>query len=420
MAMWRMRALGRIATRLAAAVLAAAPVSARADGCSVDDLWNAIESTASAITSEACAAACADTAGAGCTAAAGITAGLGVAAASQGQGAVDGFCSQVNNAQTAVGDVGALQSWANAAGMSLDLVSALGSIGDPLSIVQCSCSLEQGVNQLGGDTLSCFQDAICGLQQDLGWGGCGCHPPPPVAANCTPPPDCVINNTDPGCENAIYGAQSNPPGQIVKSLSNGTMVVDVTDGWDGKSYWCSPDRYCFCPSPMKLAAVPNDYMNGGTPSNGYVIYYCQCPNLGPGQTTHAAAASGPLAEVCICDSTGLAAVPPVKSIVNPTASICPIPLTGIPCPSGEVRVGSKCVAPCTSKSQVMTPYGACCDPTQVTSCGTCCPAGTVPDAWHVRSKRDDAIGHRWLVGATILSGRAARSGVESLCGSRRP
>lgn len=379
MAMWRMRALGRIATRLAAAVLAAAPVSARADGCSVDDLWNAIESTASAITSEACAAACADTAGAGCTAAAGITAGLGVAAASQGQGAVDGFCSQVNNAQTAVGDVGALQSWANAAGMSLDLVSALGSIGDPLSIVQCSCSLEQGVNQLGGDTLSCFQDAICGLQQDLGWGGCGCHPPPPVAANCTPPPDCVINNTDPGCENAIYGAQSNPPGQVVKSLSNGTMVVDVTDGWDGKSYWCSPDRYCFCPSPMKLTAVPNDYLNGGTPSNGYVIYYCQCPNLGPGQTTHAAASSGPLAEVCLCDSTGLAAVPPVKSPYNPDGSICPIPLTGIPCPSGKVNVGGKCVAACTSKSQVMTPGGTCCDPTQVTSCGTCCPAGTVPN-----------------------------------------
>ena len=96
----------------------------------------------------------------------------------------------------------------------------------------------------------------------------------------------------PGCENAIYGAQSNPPGQIVKSLSNGTMVVDVTDGWDGKSYWCSPDRYCFCPSPMKLAAVPNDYLNGGTPSNGYVIYYCQCPNLGPGQTTHASGVVG--------------------------------------------------------------------------------------------------------------------------------
>jgi hypothetical protein len=254
MAMWRMRALGRIAAGLGVAMLAAAaPACARADGCSVDDLWNAIESTASAITSGACAAACADTAGAGCTAAAGITVGLGVAAASQGQDAVDGFCSQVSNAQTAVGDVGALQSWANAAGMSLDLVSALGSIGDPLSIVQCSCSLEQGVNQLGGDTLSCFQDAICGLQQDLGWGGCGCHPPPPVAANCTPPPDCVINNNDPGCENAIFGGYSNPPGQIVKPLSNGTMVIDVTDGWDGKSYWCSPDRYCFCPGCSNIS-----------------------------------------------------------------------------------------------------------------------------------------------------------------------
>ena len=88
------------------------------------------------------------------------------------------------------------------------------------------------------------------------------------------------------------------------------MVIDVTDGWDGKSYWCSPDRYCFCPSPMKLAAVPNAYLNGENPSNGYVIYYCQCPNLGPGQTTHPAAASGPLAEVCICNSTGLAAVAP--------------------------------------------------------------------------------------------------------------
>ena len=69
---WRMRALGRIAAGLGAAMLAAAaPASARADGCTVDDLWNAIESTASAITSGACAAACADTAGAGCTAAAG-------------------------------------------------------------------------------------------------------------------------------------------------------------------------------------------------------------------------------------------------------------------------------------------------------------------------------------------------------------
>ncbi len=365
------RAAASMVASLAAIVILTAPiVPARADGCSVDDLWNAIENTASSVGSDACAAACADTGGAGCTAAAAITAALGGVAASQGQSAVDGFCGQVNNAQNGVGDLASLQSWANAAGLSLDLTSVLGSIGDPLSIAQCSCGLEQGLDQLGGDTLSCLQDAICDLQQDLGWGGCGCHPPTPVAADCTPPPGCVDNNTLPGCANAIYGAQSNPPGQIVKQLSNGTMVIDVTDGWDGQSYWCSPDRYCLCPSPMTLNAAPNNYMNGGNPSNGYVIYYCQCP-----KGTHAAASSGPLAEVCICDSTGLAAVPPVKSTVNPSGSICPIPLTGIPCPSGEVNVAGKCVAPCEN-NQVRTPNGICCSPAEVTACGTCCPPGT--------------------------------------------
>ena len=127
-------------------------------------------------------------------AAAGITAGLGAAAASQGQDAVNRYCAQVNNAQTgALGDVSALQSWANAAGMSLDLVSALGSIGDPLSIVQSDCSLEQGVNQLGSDTLSCFQDAsIPAFSRIFGWGGCGGSNrrprSPPIARHL---PDCV-------------------------------------------------------------------------------------------------------------------------------------------------------------------------------------------------------------------------------------
>jgi hypothetical protein len=378
----RARPGGRIVRFVRAAAMATALLSsgapARADGCSVGDLWQAIENIASSVASGDCAAACADTAGAGCTAAAALTAALGGVAASQGQGAVDGFCGQVNNVQTGAGDIAALQSWANAAGLSVDLASILGSLGDPLSIAECGCSLEQGLNQLGGDTLSCMQDAICGLQQDLGWGGCACHPPTPVAADCTPPPGCADNNTLPGCENAIYGAPSNPPGQIVKPLSNGTMVIDVTDGWDGSSYWCSPDRYCFCPSPMKLVPVPNNYMNGGTPSNGYVIYYCQCPSLGAGQNTHPAAASGPLAEVCICDNTGLAAVPPLKSTVNPATSICPIPLTGIPCPGGEVNVGGKCVAAC-SNNEVRTPNGACCSPAEVTACGECCPPGTTAD-----------------------------------------
>lgn len=270
------------------------------------------------------------------------------------------------------GDVSALQQWANAAGISIDLSSLEGTgIPDPLSVLQCSCSLEQGISLVGGDVVTCLQAALCELQKDAGWGRCGCQPP--VAADCTPPPGCVQNNNLPGCENAIYGSPSNPPGQFVKQLSNGTMVIDVTDGWNGNDYWCSSDYYCFCPSPMQLVAVPNDYENGGTPSNGNVIYYCKCPNLGPGQTTHPAAQSGPLAMVCICDNSGQ----PMITGPNTFGTVCP-DLVGKICPPGQVNVANNCVKPCSS-GQVMTQDGTCCDPRAVTSCGTCCRPGTVPN-----------------------------------------
>ncbi len=65
--------------------------------------------------------------------------------------------------------------------------------------------------------------------------------------------------------------------------------------------------------------------------------------------------------------TGLPAVPPDwgqptcpgGNNLNPTHSICPTPLTGVPCPvAGQIRVnGNKCVAPCTKPGEVMTPDG---------------------------------------------------------------
>ena len=94
---------------LAVAVFAASP--AEADGCNFNDVVNAIENTVSSLSSGACGAACAE-GGAGCIAAAGIGAALGGVAASQGQGSVDNFCSQLS---TGVGDVSAIQSWLQAA-----------------------------------------------------------------------------------------------------------------------------------------------------------------------------------------------------------------------------------------------------------------------------------------------------------------
>ena len=359
----------RLTFAFIAASLSVTP--SRADGCSVQDLANAIDNTFTSLGSGACASACADTGGTGCIAAAAGGAALGGFASSQGQGAVDNLCGQLN---TAISDINALQSWLDEIGVSASVADALGGVGDPISVAQCACDMEQGVGQLSGEASSCLQDAICGLQQDLGWGGCSCHPPTPQAVDC----------------GQILGDNSNPAPTYQQTVANGTLVVDTRSGWDGHSYWCSPQQYCFCPSPMVLTKQTNspaaiNAMQGtdecGDP-NLYCAwtYACQCPQLGPGQTTHAAAASGPLSQVCVCDNTHLPAVPPIKGPLNPTGSICPVPLTGIPCPNGQVYdAHGKCVPACTSKSQVMTPDGQCCDPTQVNSCGTCCPAGTTPN-----------------------------------------
>jgi len=367
-----------------AAVLTLLPsVSARAQSCNPSDLWNALDNVGGALASGACVSACADTGGTGCEAAIAIAGILGGVAAGSSQGNVNGFCSQVNNVQNASGNVSAIQSWLTAAGISQsitgEILNALNSIGDPLNVAQCGCSLEQGIDQLGSDVLACLQSAICGLQEDLGWGGCGCTPPPPVAGNCTPAAaacgDYNANQNSAVCQNAIYGQLGiNPPPVVTKQTNGGTLVLNVTDGWDGHSAQCSPDTYCFCPSPMQVVAVPNLNADGGNQNNGYVIYVCECP-----KGTKAAGASGGLAQVCICDSTNLPAVPPVKSVTNPEGSICPTPLTGIPCPNGQVRLGANCVTPCSNPNEGMTLDGACCDPTQMTSCGVCCPPGTTPD-----------------------------------------
>jgi hypothetical protein len=371
---------------LAAVVMLVSLAPAWADGCSLQDLWNGIEATASAITSGACASACSD--GVGCGAAAAIATSLGGVAADSSQGTVNNFCNAVqtaiNDVQNAGNDATSIQNALSQAGINAQdvagtILGALNGIADPLNAAACGCSLEQGVGQLGGDVLSCMQSAICGLQEDLGWGGCGCTPPPPVAGNCSPSAaacgDYNANQNSPECQNAIYGRLGdNPPPVVTQQLSNGTLIVNVVDGWDGHSATCSPDSYCFCPSPMQVVAVPNYQADGGNTNNGYVIYVCECP---PG--TKAAQQSGPGADVCLCDNTGLPAVPPVKSTTNPEASICPIPLTGIPCPNGEQYLGGKCVKECSNPNEGMTIDGACCDPAHMTSCGICCPPGTTPE-----------------------------------------
>jgi len=379
----------RFGTALLLAAAVCVPIGAVRADCSFNDFLNSLENLGSGVSSPACDAAYASGVGVG------LVVGLGGALSgvmAEDSNAGNQICQQIqndfNNLGTAQNDVSTIQGilgqYPAAAGILQTVQDSLGGVANPLGAAACACDWVQGVGQLGGDLLACLQDAICGLQQDIGLGGCGCQPPTPVVANCTPPIETCTgysgNPNDPACQNAIYGRRGdNPPSTVVQQTANGTIVIDVTDGWDGHSQYCTPDSFCFCPSPMTLVAVDNLIADGGDPANGYIMYVCECPNLGPGQTTHAAAASGPMAEVCICDNTGLPAVPPTKTTTNPEGSICPIPLTGIPCPQGKINFGGKCVTPCSSSSEVMTPDGTCCDPSMVTSCGQCCPAGMVPN-----------------------------------------
>lgn len=360
--------------------------TARADpGCSFNDFLNSLENLGSAITSSACDAAYASGIGTG------LVVGLGGALAgvmAEDSNTGNQICQQVqndfNNLGNAQNDIGTLQNILSqypAASSVLQTIeqSVSDYAANPLGAAACACDWVQGLGQLGGDALSCLQDAICGLQEDLGWGGCGCTPPTPVLANCTPPVATCTGysstdpNTLPQCQNTIIQQQGyNPPSVVVQHTSSGTVVIDVSDGWDGHSQYCAPDRYCFCPSPMTAEPADDYYLNAGS-NNGYVMWVCACP-----KGTHAGAQSGPLAMVCICDDTGLPAVPPVKSTINPTASICPLPLTGIPCPNGQVNWAGKCVAAC-AKGDVRAPDGKCCNPNQVTYCGQCCPPGYIPD-----------------------------------------
>lgn len=351
---------------------------ARAD-C-ISDIVNAIENTASALDSPQCQSSFAESS----LVVTGLTAAL-----EADPNLANQVCNALNDAT----------SWLPQ--IPQQVQQALGSL-DPLDFATCACSMYQGIGQLPSEAVDCIQGFICGLSQLVGLGNpCQtCQQPPPVQANCTPPADCSGYRNDPtnpvyaACNNLLEYNTGGPnqgyfPVQEQQEPDGSTIILTGLD--TGALTTCSPGQYCVCPSPMKAVSV-QEYDPSG--DSGWYYVTCQCPtaadrNNDPSQSTHPLQPSGPQAYVCICDSTGLPAVPPNwgqpsspgGNNLNPTHSICPTPLTGVPCPvAGQIRVnGNKCVAPCTTPGQVMTPDGVCCDPNNVAECGQCCPNGMVPD-----------------------------------------
>ena len=358
-------------------VLVAFAFSARAQADCLSDIVNAVENTASALDSPQCQTAFAESSL--------VTTGL-TAALEADHNLADQICNALNDA-TQLGSL-----------IPPQIVNALGPLS-PLDFATCACSMYQGIGQLPNEAVSCIQGFICGLSQLAGLGNpCQtCQQPAPVPADCTPP-DCTNWRNDPSlnsaCSNLLEYNTGGPnqgyfPVQQTQEPDGSTIIVTGID--TGHLTTCNPGQYCVCPSPMTVGSV-QEY----DPSGNSTWYYktCQCPtaadrNNDPSQGTKALKPSGPLAYICICDSTGLPAVPPDwgqpttpgGNNLNPTHSICPTPLTGVPCPvAGQIRVSNnKCVAPCTKPGEVMTPDGVCCDPNNVAECGQCCPNGMVPD-----------------------------------------
>jgi len=158
----------RIAGRVSAALVAVALLwplpPARAGGCDINDLWNALQNTLNTISSSNCAGVSADPAlWAPVGTAAGVMAGI-----SQSQQ----FCQDVQNAQNQLtnvqGDGNSLVTQLNNLGIDTSFLSsildAMGSAADALAVVECACGLSNNITQVGGDLGSCVQDALCDLQ----------------------------------------------------------------------------------------------------------------------------------------------------------------------------------------------------------------------------------------------------------------
>jgi hypothetical protein len=386
---------GRIALHAAALLgaiaLLIAATPARA-GCSLDDLLNAVANTVESVGSSSCAAACSD--GAGCGAAVAVTAALAGVATDDSQGAVNSFCSDVQNIINQVNNgsdnantvVNALQQ---ATGSQIgqdvlnELSAAVSAVADPLGIAECACGVEQGLGQLGSDFGACLQDFLCAGDALLG-SPCSCTPPPPILANCQQ------SNTECGsftdADQACLGGGNNSPTLLagpngatipgyvpvtVSTNASGTLVTGGGSGSDGQGH-CAPVFYCFCPAPMvptwtfDYPWVINNGWNVDAPQ--FYIFSCDCPS-----GTHAAPNQVSGLTSCLCDNS------------NQPANFSPDNLFGMcppaACPAGQVRLSpsSACVTPCTDPSEGMSFTGACCNPAQMTSCGTCCPPGTTPD-----------------------------------------
>ena len=248
-----------------------------------------------------------------------------------------------------------------------DINSSSADLAEVLSFLSCACALadESGVTQITQVAGDCLQDIMCWADDVLFDNPCMATPPPKLV-------DCA-------------NAYEKNNGDIVNSWNDATGYVKCSDGvcyhiaeQDG------PVRdYCYCPQPMVIDPVKS--------GDGVLYSRCICPpHTHRADMGHIDLTNPVLARTCLCDST--------NELVNADGS-CPPPCNcgcknnqivlakdtnsctcTCGCPAGQILAGDKCVTPCAGANQILLANGSCCSPEQATSCGTCCPFRTKPDA----------------------------------------
>ncbi|MDQ2078571.1 hypothetical protein RA307_00125 [Xanthobacteraceae bacterium Astr-EGSB] len=360
---------------IAATLVLTSPVRA---GCNFSDVADAVKQSVSATLT--CKSVCKEEVS--CAGAIWLVAVLTGIAAEGGQGKVDTFCAQ------AQGKLDQIASTANTVfGNALaqkyfgDMSDQLAAVASAAEVVKCACETQHS-NVASQDSVGvCLMDALCAMQEWVGFEACNCSPPPPKAANCAATNLACgkWNNPDPVCQ----GSGSNPifswypDGQTQAHYNpyyddyrNWTSVTTTPEGTlitqtPSPSNKCGQTLYCFCPAPMKPVFTKVNWV--GHDLNPYILS-CACPDK-----THAGPMMPNGISSCLCDNTN---EPAIMSGLAPFG-MCP----PAACPAGQVRLGGvgECVTPCADASQGMGFDGSCCNPAQMSTCGTCCPPSTVPD-----------------------------------------
>lgn len=173
---------------------------------------------------------------------------------------------------------------------------------------------------------------------------------------------------------SICGCEGDPPPPAqVDCVGGAALGGDVRDLGNGVKISVSSNEFCSCPATM--AWQPH--------SNG--AWTCSCPNAGEVQV-----AKG----ICQC--------PADQGLLDGSCQACASPLVlkygacacsvegqqinkilgniSCSCPNGQGTAGNKCAPACSDVSKTLLADGSCCSPSQVSSCGVCCPSGWKPDA----------------------------------------